>query len=84
MLPQSPVFGSKHQHVPVYLHLIIECLSWGKYSTGEKKFRPVYHHRPWGNIVAKNLDYLIHSTLQTMPYYSENYAEHKYREYLVM
>ena len=43
----------------------------------------VYHHRLWGNIVAKNVDYLIHSILQTMTYYSENYAEHKYCEHLV-
>ena len=37
-----------------------------------------------GNIVAKHVDYLIHSTLQPMPFYSKKYdTEHKYREYLV-
>ena len=37
-----------------------------------------------GNMVAKHVDYLIHSTLQPMPYYSKTYdTEHKYREYLV-
>ena len=37
-----------------------------------------------GDIVAKHVDYLIHSTLQPMPYYSKTYdTEHKYREYLV-
>ena len=44
------------------------------------KFRP----QAVGNIVAKHVDYLIHSTLQPMPYYSKTYdTEHKYREYLV-
>ena len=41
---QVPVFGSKHQGVPVNLYLIIDflkfrlCLSWGKYCVSMSRF----------------------------------------------